>query len=115
MVNDEWLKIPDFGKGFDASGGYGLSLKDLIIRGYQKLATDIDDEVKKVLFTGIKTPITAGKVDPKTHIKAQEAADKWVWTARATAGSKSFSIDETAQIFINAGSLDRWARMRNSI
>ena len=83
---------------------YGLKVDDFLMRGAQKLGTEVDDAFKKTLFIGVDRPNDAGKVTPTNHTNAQRQLDKWVYSPRVGKG-KTTAVSAVVASLVEAGVL----------
>jgi len=87
---------------------YGLTVGDFVQRGAQKLGTEVDNTFKKTLFQGIDSPSKAGEADPKMHLAAQKALDKWTYSPRVGKG-KTAAVSDVVASLVAAGVLPEGA------
>lgn len=83
---------------------YGYTPEQAIERLTKAIWTDMDGEVKSVLFAGIESPLDAYTVGSAAHIAAQRKADEWRYTPR-TGGSKKTTVDSVVATLVAAGVL----------
>lgn len=82
---------------------YGLTLEQMVRRAVLKIATEMDDSVKKVLFANCAKGKEAILPDHE-HVSAQKVADNWRWSPRPTAG-KTVSVSTLLTRLKAAGKL----------
>jgi len=88
----------------DVDSLYGFKLGEIVLKGVQKLGTEVDNAFKKTLFAGIDKPTDAGNVDAKNHLTAQRQLDKYIYTPRVGKG-KTTAVSNVVASLVAAGVL----------